>query len=76
VALVPQGDLVITNVALGDKLQDKNGRTTVKLIYRKPVPVEDDEDGGIETTALCSLTPAKVCALFSHTSFSNKLVLD
>lgn len=69
VSIIPQGDLVITNAALGTELADSNGRTSVKLIYTRPVKVSDDsdedEDEDEETalveTVLCSLTPGKVC---------------
>ncbi|KAI0032463.1 hypothetical protein K488DRAFT_78473 [Vararia minispora EC-137] len=68
-SLVPPHDVVITNIALGDELEDQNSRTTVKLSYLSPVNVdgddeEEDEDsaggGTIENTVLCSLTPGKI----------------
>lgn len=70
VSVVPQGDLVVTNAALGAELADPSGRTSVKLTYIRPVKVsdvedeeendeEDDEDAQVETV-LCSFTPAKV----------------
>jgi len=70
--VIPQADVRITNVALGDELQDETGRTTVKLIYARPVEVdgddgEDDEDdeedenkSSLATTVLCSLIPGKI----------------
>ncbi len=47
-SVIPQGDLVITNVALGAELADSNGRTSVKLTYTRPCILnltfeEDDE---------------------------------
>jgi hypothetical protein len=67
-SVIPQSDLVITNAALGAKLADPSGRSSVKLTYMRPVKVTDDdeedeekdeEDVQIETV-LCSLTPGKV----------------
>lgn len=62
-SVIPQGDLVVTNAALGAELADSSGRTSVKLTYMRPVKVtdddEDDEDVQVETV-LCSLTPGKV----------------
>jgi FK506-binding nuclear protein len=67
-SVIPQGDLVITNAALGAELTDPSGRTSVKLTYMRPVKVtdddedddeKDDEDVQVETV-LCSLTPGKV----------------
>ncbi len=70
-SIIPQGDLVITNAALGAELTDPSGRTSVKLTYMRPVKVtdddeddekkddDDDEDVQVETV-LCSLTPGKV----------------
>ena len=69
VSVIPQGDLVITNAALGTQLADSTGRTSVKLTYTRPVKVtsddegededEDEQDAQIETV-LCSFTPGKV----------------
>ncbi|KAH9978576.1 hypothetical protein BGW80DRAFT_1221605 [Lactifluus volemus] len=68
VSVIPQGDLVITNAALGTQLADPNGRTSVKLTYTRPVKVtsddedeeeEDDQDAQVETV-LCSFTPGKI----------------
>ena len=43
--IAPPADLRITNVALGDELEDENSRTSVKLTYRGPGGSEDsDED--------------------------------
>ncbi|KAI0661431.1 hypothetical protein C8Q70DRAFT_971440 [Cubamyces menziesii] len=70
----PPGDIRITNIALGDQLADESGRTTVKLIYRRPgaddeeSDEEDDEEdeekemdnSELSTTVLCSLTPGKI----------------
>ncbi|KAI9463617.1 hypothetical protein BJY52DRAFT_1252626 [Lactarius psammicola] len=68
VSVIPQGDLVITNVALGTELADSNGRTSVKLTYTRPVKVVDDdsdeededEEAAQVETVLCSLTPGKI----------------
>ena len=66
-SVIPQGDLVITNVALGAELADSNGRTSVKLTYTRPGKVVDDdsdeeeEEAALVETVLCSLTPGKVC---------------
>ena len=71
VSVIPQGDLVVTNAALGAALADPSGRTSVKLTYIRPVKVtsddedeeekedEDAEDAQVETV-LCSFTPGKV----------------
>lgn len=70
--VVPQSDLRITNVALGEKLQDPNGRSTVKLSYLPlSALAEDSEDDDEEnpkpptgddivTAVICSLTGGKV----------------
>ncbi|KAH9040753.1 hypothetical protein EDB85DRAFT_1925274 [Lactarius pseudohatsudake] len=66
VSVIPQGDLVITNAALGTELADSHGRTSVKLTYTRPVKVDDDsdeeeEEGAAQVeTVLCSLTPGKI----------------
>ncbi|KAK7053399.1 peptidylprolyl isomerase fpr3 [Paramarasmius palmivorus] len=69
VSILPSADLKITNAALGHELADENGRTSVKLVFRKIVADqgEDDEDDENEsdevptsTTFVCSLTPGKV----------------
>jgi FK506-binding nuclear protein len=58
---VAPADLKITNIALGEKLEDENGRTTVKLkhesITRKP------EDELKTTVVICSLIGGKVRAM-------------
>ena len=73
VSVIPQGDLVITNAALGTELADSTGRTSVKLTYMRPIKItsddedeekeddedDDDEDAQVETV-LCSFTPEKV----------------
>lgn len=72
-SFTPPCDLRITNVALGDELEDETGRTSVKLTYTHPSggdsdDEEDSEDGDKDsvddlepiTTVLCSLTPGKV----------------
>ncbi|KAI0266827.1 hypothetical protein BC834DRAFT_969334 [Gloeopeniophorella convolvens] len=68
VSVIPQGDLVITNAALGAELADPAGRTTVKLTYTRPIKVtsdnedeegEDDEAALVEVV-LCSLTPGRI----------------
>lgn len=70
-AFIPQSDLRITNVALGDELADESGRTTVKLTYQTLVDIDDDESADeeapqepISTTVLCSLTAGKVRGFF------------
>jgi FK506-binding nuclear protein len=76
VSIIPQSDLVITNAALGTKLADSTGRTSVKLTYTRPVKVdeeeeEDDEDeAALVETVLCSLTPGKVCHKLMSRVFS------
>lgn len=66
VSVLPQGDLVITNAALGAELADPTGRTSVKLTYMSLVKVpsdddeEDDDPVAHVETVLCSLTPGKV----------------
>jgi FK506-binding nuclear protein len=72
VSILPQGDLVITNAALGAELADPIGRTSVKLTYIRPVKVTDDDEDEEEKdeddddeiaqveTVLCSFTPEKV----------------
>lgn len=75
-SVLPQGDLVITNAALGTELADPTGRTSVKLTYTRPVKVdeeedEDDEDEAAQVeTVLCSLTPGKVCHKLMSRVFS------
>ncbi|GJE87440.1 FKBP-like protein [Phanerochaete sordida] len=70
-ALMLPSDLRITNVALGDELEDESARTSVKLTYRGPSGGDDsdeesqdeeEEDDDVEsvTTVLCSLTPGKI----------------
>ena len=68
-SVIPQGDLVITNAALGAELVDSSGRTSVKLTYMRPIKVTDDDEDDEEEndaedvqveTVLCSLTPGKV----------------
>jgi FK506-binding nuclear protein len=80
VSVIPQSDLVITNAALGTKLADSTGRTSVKLTYTRPVKVDDDsdeEEDGDEAaqveTVLCSLTPGKVCHKLIVTRFLTRL---
>jgi len=63
--VVPQADIRITNVALGDILADASGRTTVKLTYNSPAKIDSDDEGEPEvepqlTTILCSLTAGKI----------------
>jgi FK506-binding nuclear protein len=62
--IVPQADIRIANVALGEEVVDASGRTTVKFTYNTPIQVdEDDEEDAPEplsTTVLCSLTAGKV----------------
>lgn len=69
--IVPQADLQIKNAALGEKLSDESGRTTVKLTYINPAKIDDDEEDEEEqqsaedeiTTVLCSLTAGKVSGM-------------
>ncbi|KIK45116.1 hypothetical protein CY34DRAFT_801970 [Suillus luteus UH-Slu-Lm8-n1] len=66
--IVPQADLQIKNAALGEKLSDESGRTTVKLTYINPAKIDDDDENEEEqpsaedeiTTVLCSLTAGKI----------------
>jgi hypothetical protein len=66
VKVVPPADLKIVNVALGHKLSDASGRTTLTMTYYQPHTEDDDEEDEdeaavVESTAvLCSLTPGKV----------------
>jgi len=72
VAVLPQGDLVITNAALGAELADSTGRTSVKLTYLRPVKItsddedeekeddDDDDEAAQVETVLCSFTPGKI----------------
>lgn len=67
VSFIPQSDLRITNIALGDELADAASRTSVKLTYQTPVKLDDDDEDDEEdapeplsTTVLGSLTPGKV----------------
>ncbi|KZT08372.1 uncharacterized protein LAESUDRAFT_712896 [Laetiporus sulphureus 93-53] len=62
-------DIRITNVALGDSLDDETGRTSVKLVYHTPSAHDEDEDededeekklDDVHMTVLCSLTPGKI----------------
>lgn len=76
-SVIPQGDLVITNAALGTELADSTGRTSVKLTYMRPVKIasededdeeiedgkDEDEDAQVETV-LCSFTPGKVLYVY------------
>lgn len=67
----PAVDLRITNIALGDQLDDENARTSVKFTFSKPVQVdedeeeeeEEDEETSLTSTILASLTPGKVSFL-------------
>ncbi|KZP04083.1 hypothetical protein FIBSPDRAFT_968444 [Athelia psychrophila] len=67
-SFIPQSDLRITNIALGDELADASGRTSVKLTYQTPVKLDDEDDDEDEedapeplsTTVLGSLTPGKI----------------
>ena len=68
--VIPQADVQITNVALGEELKDTTGRTVVKFSFESPIQMDDeDEDEDeeeptplISTTVLCSLTAGKVCS--------------
>lgn len=75
-SVVPPADLKITNISLGNKLEDENARTSLRLVYQKPkAPESDDEeeeekeedeedDVEIVETFLGSLTPGKVWMVF------------
>ncbi|KAG9221014.1 hypothetical protein CCMSSC00406_0002386 [Pleurotus cornucopiae] len=67
----PPADLKITNVALGEKLADEKGRTTIKLSYASIPDDGSDEDDDEEdeekqpavnlvSTVITSLTPGKI----------------
>ncbi|KAI0320899.1 hypothetical protein OF83DRAFT_1102318 [Amylostereum chailletii] len=69
--IIPEADVLITNVALGEEVVDENSRTTIKLSYVVPAAAdsedEQDEDGDedddandVKSTVLCSLTPGKI----------------
>lgn len=65
--ITPQADIRVTTAALGDKLEDDDSRTSVKLTYLAPVAPEtedddedEDEDLQQSSTILCSLTPGRV----------------
>jgi Nucleoplasmin-like domain len=69
--VVPQGDLRITNVSFGDKLEDTSSRTAIKMTYDGVIEPESDEEEGdaggedddkshLTSTFLCALTPGKV----------------
>jgi len=67
--IVPQGDLRISNAALGEILADQNGRTVVKMTYSKLGENSDDEDEGesedeneesLSSLVLCALTAGKI----------------
>lgn len=69
----PPADVRITNVALGDTLQDEKGRTSLKMIFptetdqdsdEEDEEKDDDDDILLSTTVLCSLTPGKVCCVY------------
>ena len=80
---IPQSDLRITNIALGDELSDPSGRTSVKLTYQTPIRLDDDEEDEdaespdpLSTTVLGSLTPGKVRArIFEVESTRTQYVL-
>jgi FK506-binding nuclear protein len=81
--IVPQGDLKITQVALGDELADASARNSIKITYlNREILDDDDEDEDEEdensqaqnkkeamtTTVLCSLTAGKVGLVVIHFS--------
>ena len=81
IEFAPEGDLVITNAALGDEIADESSRTSLKLRYLAPSATEEsdtdeekeekedeEEDAVIIETVLCSLTPGKVCYSLSHSN--------
>jgi FK506-binding nuclear protein len=79
-SFIPQSDLRITNIALGDELADASGRTSVKLTYQTPIKLDDEDDDDEEsveplsTTVLGSLTPGKVGMRFltSMSTFTHR----
>lgn len=66
--VIPQADVRVSNAALGEKLQDQDGRTAVKISYSKNDDDSEDEDEGegeesIASFILCALTAGKVHTL-------------
>jgi Nucleoplasmin-like domain len=61
VSVIPQGDLVITNAALGTQLADSTGRTSVKLTYPCPVKATSDDEGEEEQTIMAHVAPSFQC---------------
>ncbi len=67
--VVPQGDVRISNAALGEIIQDQDARTVVKLTYTKLGEEDSDEDDeeekeydeSLSSLVLCALTAGKVC---------------
>lgn len=68
--VIPQADVQITNVALGEELKDAAGRTVIKFSFENPIQMDDEDEEDdeeehtppISTTVLCSLTAGKVCS--------------
>lgn len=74
--VIPQRDIRITQVALGDELADASARNSIKISYMNRANFDgdgddddddDDEEGAakkledaLTTTVLCSLTAGKV----------------
>ncbi|KAJ6625519.1 peptidylprolyl isomerase [Mycena sp. CBHHK59/15] len=64
--IVPEADLKLTNVALGDLIADAAARTSLKLTFKTIVGKNDDESESDEeelpksTTFICALTAGKI----------------
>ncbi|KIK09163.1 hypothetical protein K443DRAFT_671656 [Laccaria amethystina LaAM-08-1] len=64
--VIPQADVRITNVALGEELKDVTGRTVIKFSFENPIQMDDEDEDeeeptpAISTTVLCSLTAGKI----------------
>ncbi|EKM81056.1 hypothetical protein AGABI1DRAFT_127097 [Agaricus bisporus var. burnettii JB137-S8] len=62
--VVPQADIRVSNAALGEKLQDQDGRTVVKISYSKhggdsEAEDEDEDEESVASFILCALTAGK-----------------
>ncbi|KXN85346.1 hypothetical protein AN958_11446, partial [Leucoagaricus sp. SymC.cos] len=62
--IVPQGDVQVSNASLGEKLIDQNGRTVVKVTYKKTDADSDEEEEESKeeeyaSFSLCALTAGK-----------------
>jgi len=59
------GDIRVTGAALDAEIADEKSRSTIKLTYEKPTPLEEDDEEETKgsdkvTTVLCALTPGKI----------------